>query len=240
MYFLELFLAYFQSQGERHDCIAEKIFLGPVRGPCIPLSRAAAARCPIDVGMGSSCWCPLTSVAVLGNMLPVPIILLFAKRVLLWCTTWPEALGRFFTKIYEKASRPAIKCRKSAGRGIYWALYPFVPSPLPGTGAWTAAWRHAVGFWSSGPAWRPCWRRHDRGAHHAAGVHGPVRRSACCLRENPPRLAGVRKTVTKKQRRDESGRAFCLMWIVALRRRMQSSARNIYPAVLRKYASLPL
>ena len=93
---------------------------------------------PIGVGMGLP-LVPTYLVAVLGNMLPVPIILLFAKRVLLWCTTWPGALGRFFTKIYEKGVKAGDKMQEKAGRGIYWALYLFVAIPLPGTGAWTGA-----------------------------------------------------------------------------------------------------
>ena len=73
---------------------------------------------PIGVGMGLP-LVPTYLVAVLGNMLPVPIILLFAKRVLLWCTTWPGALGRFFTKIYEKGVKAGDKMQEKAGRGIY-------------------------------------------------------------------------------------------------------------------------
>ena len=98
---------------------------------------------PIGVGMGLP-LVPTYLVAVLGNMLPVPIILLFAKRVLLWCTTWPGALGRFFTKIYEKGVKAGDKMQEKAGRGIYWALYLFVAIPLPGTGAWTGSLVAAV------------------------------------------------------------------------------------------------
>ena len=106
---------------------------------------------PIGVGMGLP-LVPTYLVAVLGNMLPVPIILLFAKRVLLWCTTWPGALGRFFTKIYEKGVKAGDKMQEKAGRGIYWALYLFVAIPLPGTGAWTgclAATLLDLKFWPS-------------------------------------------------------------------------------------------
>ena len=100
---------------------------------------------PIGVGMGLP-LIPTYVVAVVGNMLPVPIILLFAKRVLLWCTTWPGALGRFFMKIYEKGVKAGDKMQEKAGRGIYWALYLFVAIPLPGTGAWTLL---DLKFWPS-------------------------------------------------------------------------------------------
>ena len=71
---------------------------------------------PIGVGMGLP-LVPTYLVAVLGNMLPVPIILLFAQRVLLWCPTWPGALGRFFTQIYEKGVKAGDKMQEKAGRG---------------------------------------------------------------------------------------------------------------------------
>ncbi len=91
-------------------------------------------------------------VAVIGNMLPVPIILLFAKKVLLWCCTWPGVLGRFFSKIHEKGMRAGEKIEAKAGRGIYWGLFLFVAIPLPGTGAWTgslAATLLDLKFWPS-------------------------------------------------------------------------------------------
>lgn len=75
--------------------------------------------------------------AILGNMIPVPIILLFAKKVLIWCASWPGALGRFFGKIYEKGMKAGDKLQEKAGRGLYFALFLFVAIPLPGTGAWT-------------------------------------------------------------------------------------------------------
>ncbi|MDD3429214.1 MAG: small multi-drug export protein [Oscillospiraceae bacterium] len=82
---------------------------------------------------------PLAAVyplAVLGNMVPVPIILLFAKKILLWCCTWPK-IGNVFQKIYEKGMKAGEKMQNTAGPGIYWALFLFVAIPLPGTGAWT-------------------------------------------------------------------------------------------------------
>ena len=82
---------------------------------------------------------PTYIVSVIGNMLPVPVILLFAKAVLLWCTKLPGGLGRFFMKIYDKGVKAGEKMQAKAGRGIYWALFLFVAIPLPGTGAWTGS-----------------------------------------------------------------------------------------------------
>ena len=75
-------------------------------------------------------------IAIAGNMLPVPIIYLFARRVLLWCKD-KKLIGRFFTFCLEKGEKAGRKLQAKAGRGLYWALLLFVGIPLPGTGAWT-------------------------------------------------------------------------------------------------------
>ena len=90
-------------------------------------------------------------VAVIGNMLPVPVILLFSKQVLLWCTRLPK-VGGFFQKIWEKGVKGGDKLQQKAGNGLYWALFLFVGVPLPGTGAWTgglAATILDMKFWPS-------------------------------------------------------------------------------------------
>ena len=81
----------------------------------------------------------LTSIAVccIGNMLPVPIIYLFARKVLLWGADKPW-IGRFFRFCLVKGQRGGEKLRTKAGRGgLFLALMLFVGIPLPGTGAWT-------------------------------------------------------------------------------------------------------
>ena len=81
----------------------------------------------------------LTSMVVccLGNMLPVPIIYLFARQVLHWGADKPY-IGRFFRFCLDKGQRGGEKLRAKAGRGgLFMALMLFVGIPLPGTGAWT-------------------------------------------------------------------------------------------------------
>ena len=81
----------------------------------------------------------LTSMAVccVGNMLPVPIIYLFARQVLLWGADKPY-IGPFFRFCLDKGQRGGQKLRAKAGRGgLFLALMLFVGIPLPGTGAWT-------------------------------------------------------------------------------------------------------
>jgi uncharacterized membrane protein len=75
-------------------------------------------------------------VAIVGNMLPVPIIYLFARKVLEWGKD-KKIIGKFFTWCLNKGERGGKKLEAKAGRGLYWALFIFVGIPLPGTGAWT-------------------------------------------------------------------------------------------------------
>ena len=76
-------------------------------------------------------------IAIIGNMLPVPIIYLFARKVLEWGKD-KKLIGKFFTWCLEKGTKGGEKLKESAGnKGIFWALLIFVGIPLPGTGAWT-------------------------------------------------------------------------------------------------------
>jgi len=75
-------------------------------------------------------------VAVIGNMLPVPFIYFFARKVLEWGKDKP-IIGKFFTFCIEKGEKAGIKLSSKAGRGLFIALMLFVGIPLPGTGAWT-------------------------------------------------------------------------------------------------------
>ncbi len=79
---------------------------------------------------------PSYIVAIIGNMLPVPIIFLFARKVLEWGVDKP-VIGGFFTWCLEKGKRGGEKLQAKAGRGLFIALLIFVGIPLPGTGAWT-------------------------------------------------------------------------------------------------------
>lgn len=77
------------------------------------------------------------AVCALGNMLPVPFIYLFARKVLLWGSTKPH-VGPLFTKVLTKGEKAGQKLVATASRkGLFIALLLFVGIPLPGTGAWT-------------------------------------------------------------------------------------------------------
>ncbi len=91
---------------------------------------------PIAVGMGLDYPTALL-VCVIGNMLPVPIIYFFARKVLEWGKD-KKYIGKFFTFCLEKGEKGGRKLTRAAGRGgLFLALLLFVGIPLPGTGAWT-------------------------------------------------------------------------------------------------------
>lgn len=75
-------------------------------------------------------------IAVIGNMLPVPFIYFFARKVLIWGKD-KKYIGKFFTFCLEKGEKGGKKLMAKAGRGTFLALLIFVGIPLPGTGAWT-------------------------------------------------------------------------------------------------------
>lgn len=79
---------------------------------------------------------PLYIICIIGNMLPVPFIFFFARKVLEWGAD-KKIIGRFFTFCLEKGEKGGKKLQEKAGKGLYVALFLFVGIPLPGTGAWT-------------------------------------------------------------------------------------------------------
>ena len=91
---------------------------------------------PIAVGLGLDYFTAL-AVCVVGNMLPVPIIYFFARKVLEWGKD-KKYIGKFFTYCIEKGEHGGQRLMAKTGRGgLFLALLLFVGIPLPGTGAWT-------------------------------------------------------------------------------------------------------
>lgn len=91
---------------------------------------------PIAESMGLSLlW--YYPIAIIGNMIPVPFIYFFARKVLEWGKD-KKLIGKFFTWCLEKGEKGGKKLLEKAGTtGMFWALLLFVGIPLPGTGAWT-------------------------------------------------------------------------------------------------------
>ena len=79
---------------------------------------------------------PSYIIAIIGNMLPMPFIFFFARKVLEWGKDKP-IIGGFFTFCLEKGHKGGEKLKEKAGNSLYLALFLFVGIPIPGTGAWT-------------------------------------------------------------------------------------------------------
>ena len=100
----------------------------------VPLIELRGAI-PISQGLGL----PVVQsyiICIIGNMLPVPIIYLFARKVLEWGADKP-LIGGFFSWCLTKGEHGGQKLQAKAGRGLFLALMLFVGIPIPGTGAWT-------------------------------------------------------------------------------------------------------
>ena len=79
------------------------------------------------------------AVCVVGNMLPVPFIHLFARKILIWGSTWKHGSG-IFKWILQKGEKAGKKLTANSKKhGAFIALMLFVGIPLPGTGAWTGS-----------------------------------------------------------------------------------------------------
>ena len=91
---------------------------------------------PFAVGMDLP-YLPSLIVCIVGNMLPVPIIYLFARKFLIWGSR-QKHIGNFCRKFLEKGEKAGRKIVAATGKGgTFLALMLFVGIPLPGTGAWT-------------------------------------------------------------------------------------------------------
>ena len=100
----------------------------------VPLIELRGAI-PYAVGFGLP-LVPSCIVAVIGNILPVPFIFLFGRRLLEWGKD-RRFVGGFFRWCLEKGARAGEKLGSKSGYGLYVALLLFVGIPLPGTGAWS-------------------------------------------------------------------------------------------------------
>ena len=84
-------------------------------------------------------WYIVFAVAVIGNLLPVPFILLFVRKVFDWMRKYPK-----LKKIVDFCENKFAKKVEKAGNTAFWTLVGFIAIPLPGTGAWTGSGIAAV------------------------------------------------------------------------------------------------
>lgn len=98
----------------------------------IPVATALGLMSPNNV----SSMIITYAVCILGNMVPVPFIYLFARRFLEWGQD-KKIIGKMCTFFLVKGKKGGQKLQEKAGHGLFVALFLFVGIPLPGTGAWT-------------------------------------------------------------------------------------------------------
>ena len=100
----------------------------------VPLIELRGAV-PIGTGLGLP-WHWTLIVSIIGNCIPIPIILIFVKKVLTWMRGCSVKL---FSKISNFMFEKAEKNREKINKYAAWGLFLFVAIPIPGTGAWTGA-----------------------------------------------------------------------------------------------------
>ena len=89
---------------------------------------------PIGVGAGLNLWLAI-GVSIIGNLVPVPFIIIFIKKIFAWLRTKSEKLNGLVTRLEKRAESKSATVQKYA----FWGLFILVAIPLPGTGAWTGA-----------------------------------------------------------------------------------------------------
>lgn len=89
---------------------------------------------PVGTAAGLNVWFA-TVVSILGNMIPVPFIILFIRQIF----AWMRRINGKFDRIVTSFEKKAEKQRATVDRYKFWGLCLLVAIPLPGTGAWTGA-----------------------------------------------------------------------------------------------------
>lgn len=89
---------------------------------------------PFGVALGLR---PITAfwAAVIGNMLPIPFLIAFTRKVFLWLRHHIPVLEGMISRLEARAASKSDLVNKYK----FWGLLILVAIPLPGTGAWTGA-----------------------------------------------------------------------------------------------------
>ena len=103
---------------------------------CISMVPVIELRGGLPYGIALGLPYPLALIsAILGNMLPVPFIIVYIRKVFAWLRRRSERLDRIVSRLEKKAHIQGRLIRKYNALG----LCILVAVPLPGTGAWTGA-----------------------------------------------------------------------------------------------------
>lgn len=89
---------------------------------------------PTGYNSGLNIWVAV-AVSIIGNLIPVPFIIIFIRRIFAWLRKISRGLDRLVTKLEKRAENKSDVVRKYT----FWGLFILVAIPLPGTGAWTGA-----------------------------------------------------------------------------------------------------
>lgn len=90
----------------------------------IPIGVAAGVDLPVAI-----------LVSIIGNIIPIPFILIFIKKIFAWMSGYNDTMKRFVDKMEARAASKSDRVKK----GEFIGLFLFVAIPLPGTGAWTGS-----------------------------------------------------------------------------------------------------
>ena len=119
----------------------------------VPLIELRGAI-PVGVAMGLPLW-QVYVIAIIGNMLPVPFIFFFARKVLEWGADKP-VIGKFFTFCLEKGHKGGAKLKATAGRGRGRCCCSSA-FRCPARARGPARWPPAFWTWTLSPASVPAW-----------------------------------------------------------------------------------
>lgn len=89
---------------------------------------------PIATAHGLNFWTAIV-VSIVGNLIPVPFIIIFIRKIFDWMKRHSKRLGSIAAKMEARAE----KKRGTVEKYAFWGLVVLVAIPLPGTGAWTGA-----------------------------------------------------------------------------------------------------
>ncbi|MBQ8830316.1 MAG: small multi-drug export protein [Oscillospiraceae bacterium] len=89
---------------------------------------------PIATAHGLNFWVAIVC-AIIGNLIPVPFIIIFIRKIFALMRKWSPKLDKVVTKLEDRAHKKSDVVLKYA----FWGLAILVAIPLPGTGAWTGA-----------------------------------------------------------------------------------------------------
>ncbi len=89
---------------------------------------------PIATANGLNFWAAIV-LSVIGNLIPVPFIIIFIQKIFTWLRSVNSWLDRLVTRLEKRAENKSATVQKYA----FWGLFFLVAIPLPGTGAWTGS-----------------------------------------------------------------------------------------------------